>query len=76
MTEISNKDFITKNNNIQRYPLKMEFDDIINSNFIIYHPKLFESNFKKPFDDLFVICKLYIKYLLTIGMRLKNIFLK
>ena len=74
LTEIFNKHFITKNNNIERYPLKREVDDIINSNIDNLLPKIIniENNFKKPFDDLFVISKFYIKYFLTIGMRLKN----
>ena len=53
LTEIFNKHFITKNNNIERYPLKREVDDIINSNIDNLLPKIIniENNFKKPFDD-------------------------
>ena len=74
LKEIFHKHFITKNNNIEKYPLKRQIDDIINSNIDNLLPKIIniENDYKKPFDDLFILSKFFIKYFLTIGIRMKN----
>ena len=84
LTNIKNifsQPFITKNNNWERYPLKREMDDIINSNidYLLKKYNFIEKKLKKTkvYTDEFEIFKLYAKYFLYISVRLKdNIYLE
>ena len=73
---IYSQPFITKNNNWERYPLKREMSDIINSNidYLLSKYNFIERKLKKTkvYTDDFEIFKLYAKYFLYISIRLKD----
>ena len=68
--------FITKNNNWEKYPLKREMDDIINSNItpLLNKYSFIENKIKKSkvYTDQFEIFKLFAKYFLYIFIRLND----
>ena len=79
--DIFSEQFITKNNNWKRYPLKREMSDIINSNIdhLLNKYSFIEKKIKKGkvYTDDFEIFKLFAKYFLYIFIRLKdNLYLE
>ena len=68
--------FITKNNNYEKYKLKREVQDVINSNIehLLTKFDFMEDKIKKssPYKDDFEMFKLYAKYFLYILIRLKD----
>ena len=73
---IYSQPFITKNNNWEKYPLKREMSDIINSNIdhLLTKYNYIQNKIKKGkvYSDNFEMFKLYAKYFLYILIRLND----